>query len=167
MDDAGHGATLTQPLTAPAAMPRTNQRPETQIDDQRHQRREDGRRHVDVVEPLAGGGVDDVVELHRHRQVVAPGEHQAEDEVVPDAGHLHDHRDHDDRQRHRQHQLEEDAPEAAAVDARGLEQLAAAALRSSCGTAASSPACRRRCGSARCRAAMPNRPTAASMRTSG
>src|ERR1700712_830007 len=64
-----------------------------QIDGQRQQRREEGRRHVPVVEPLAGGGVDDVVELYRHRQILAPREDEADQEVVPDVGHLHDGRD--------------------------------------------------------------------------
>ena len=72
--DPGHAA---QPLTAPAAMPRTNQRPGDEIDDQRHEAGQDGRRHVDVVGALALGRVDDVVELHGHRQVVAAGEGQA------------------------------------------------------------------------------------------
>ncbi len=81
------------------------------------------RRHLHVVFPLALGGVDDVVELYRHRQVFAPGEHQPEQEVVPDSGNLQDHRHHDHRHRHRQHDGAEDAPEAGAVDACGLEQF--------------------------------------------
>jgi hypothetical protein len=55
--------------------------------------------HVDVVFLHALYRVDDVVELHRHRQVLAAGEdHDAEQEVVPDAGDLQDDGDDQDRQ---------------------------------------------------------------------
>src|SRR3954471_21347773 len=53
--------------------------PGKEVDEERDQRGQHGRRHVDVVVPLALGRVDDVVELHGHRQVLAAGEGQAED----------------------------------------------------------------------------------------
>ena len=109
-------------FTALAAMPRrTSGRRRSRRPG--HGRGQDGGGHVDVVEAFARHGVDEVVELHGHRFGVAAGEGEAHDVVVPDAGDLHDGRDDQDGRGHRQHQLEEDAPEAAAVDARGLEQL--------------------------------------------
>src|SRR5580698_8435590 len=47
-----------------------------EVDRERHHRSEDGRRHVDVVETLARSGIDDVVQLHCHRQVPGSREHQ-------------------------------------------------------------------------------------------
>ena len=117
------GIHADQPFTAPAAMPRTNSLAGDEIDDERHEARQDRCGHVDVVFLHALHGVDDVVELHRHRIGVRPGVDDAEQEVVPDAGDLQDDGDDEDRQRHRQHDLEVDAPEAGAVDARRLEQL--------------------------------------------
>src|SRR6266702_7745383 len=61
-----------------------------EVDRERHDGGQNRRRHVDVIEPLAGRRVDDVVQLHGHRQVFRAGEHEAENEIVPDAGHLHD-----------------------------------------------------------------------------
>ena len=54
---------------------------------------------------------------------VSAGEDDAEQEFVPDAGELPDHGDDQDRRRQRQDDLEEDAPEAGAVDARRLDEI--------------------------------------------
>src|SRR3954447_9005149 len=94
-----------------------------EIDDQRDQAGEQRGRHVDVVFLHALDGVDDVVELHGHRVDVRPRVDNPKQKIVPDAGDLQDDRDDENRQRHRQHDLQIDAPESGAVDARGLEQL--------------------------------------------
>jgi hypothetical protein len=114
----------TAPLTLDgAAACRARTIAPDEVHRQGQHRGQQGGRHIHVVDLLALGRVDDVVELHGHWVVLAPGEDQTEQEIIPDAGGLQDQCDDEDRQRHRQHQLEIDAPEAAAVDTRGLEQL--------------------------------------------
>src|SRR6185437_10062656 len=81
------------------------------------------------------GGARHVVGVHaepsraqRHerrgnRLLGAGGEDDAEQELVPDAGELPDHRNDQDRRRDRDDHLPEDAPEAGAVDAGRLDQV--------------------------------------------
>src|SRR5215217_9053669 len=94
-----------------------------EIDRERHEASQDGRGHVHVVFGRALGRVDDIIEVDGHRIVLRAGKDDAEQEVVPDTGDLEDQRHHEDRQRHGQHDLEENAPEARPVDARRLEQF--------------------------------------------
>jgi hypothetical protein len=69
-----------------------------EVDRQRHQPGQQRRGHVDVVFLHALHRVDDVVELHGHRILVGLGVDDTEQEIVPDAGDLQDHGDHEDRQ---------------------------------------------------------------------
>ena len=57
------------------------------------------------------------------RLLRSAGEDDAEQVFVPDAGELPDHGDDQDRRRQRQDDLEKDAPEAGAVDARRLDEI--------------------------------------------
>src|SRR5882672_7914176 len=54
-----------------------------EIEHEGNERRQQRRGHVDVVETGPGRRIDDVVELYRHRLVLAPREHEAEEIVVP------------------------------------------------------------------------------------
>src|SRR5271154_5139579 len=56
------------------------------VDDQGGSGGDDRRGHVDVVFDDAGRGVDEIVERHRHRRLIAGRECRAEQEVVPDVG---------------------------------------------------------------------------------
>ncbi|ENN89224.1 hypothetical protein RHSP_52212 [Rhizobium freirei PRF 81] len=94
-----------------------------EIDDQRNKTRKDRCRHVDVVFLHTLDRIDDVIELDGHRIIFRPGEDDAEQEVVPDARDLQDHGDDEDRQRHGQHDAQENLPETRTVDARSLEKL--------------------------------------------
>src|SRR6185437_1301009 len=89
--------TLALSLDSAGRNPAHEPAPRNEIDRERHHRSQNGRRHVDVIEALAGRRVDDVVQLHGHGQILRTGEHEAQNEVVPDVRHLHDERDHDDR----------------------------------------------------------------------
>src|SRR5271166_3491417 len=62
-------------------------------------------------------------ERGRDRLLAATSEHDAEQILVPDAGELPDDGDDENRRRERKDDLEEDAPEACAVDARRLDQI--------------------------------------------
>ena len=96
-----------------------------EVDEERNQRRQQGCRHFHVVFALAQRRVDHVVELHRHRQVGAAGEDQAEHVVVPLPVICMMHGDHDDDRAPTSAASgsHEGAPESGAVDPRRLEQL--------------------------------------------
>src|SRR3990167_1798263 len=85
---------------------------------------DDGGSHVHVVAFHTAGGVGHVVQAHGDGFAVGAAEGHAEQEVVPDVGELPDQRDHHDGRGHGQHDAPEDEPEARAVDARGVHQLA-------------------------------------------
>src|SRR5262249_10544909 len=83
-DVAYHGSALDRTSSNTADEPAAG----NEIYDQRNHRGKQRRRHLHIVFAFALSRIDDVVELDGHRQVLAAGEYQAEDEVVPDTGDL-------------------------------------------------------------------------------
>src|SRR5690606_575867 len=83
-----------------------------EVNEQWHGTGQNSCGHIDVIFLHALHGIDDVIQLHGHRKILRSGKDHAEQKVVPDTGYLQNDRDNENRQRHRQHDLKENSPEA-------------------------------------------------------
>src|ERR1700677_1640929 len=94
-----------------------------QIDQERRYRADHHRGARDVVRVRILLTRRQCDQRHRDGLLGPAGEDDAEQEFVPDAGELPDHSDDEDRRRQGKDDLEEDSPEAGAVDARRLDEV--------------------------------------------